>query len=280
MSNMPAGAPGLMPRRSSYAAVVSGAPSTPLSAYHQPPRSGAFSHLLNQANEFGSDPYNQHGRSYRRSMDMDPNRHHGYSGGASASWGTNGQLPLHSRAYADLTNTYGYDGSGGVHFDHFFVPSYLKGSRYVQNLETAYKAKIAAGRDAQSRNSSQPGSLSTSSSSVNLSGKLAPSHRGMTYDLIESSPPIENEGPQPLPSKWNTNDKYGGLEVLGDGYEVKVTGSKPSSEREHEAYSIRADHPMPAQSGIYYFEVTIITRKREEYGSRYFVPAGFISNDV
>jgi hypothetical protein len=87
----------------------------------------------------------------------------------------------------------------------------------------------------------------------------------MTYDLIEKAPPAEDDAVAPLPSKWNSHDKHGGLEVLADGQEVKFTGSKSVADRDHEACSIRADHPMPPQCGIYYFEVTIISRKREEY---------------
>jgi hypothetical protein len=88
----------------------------------------------------------------------------------------------------------------------------------------------------------------------------------MTYDLIEKAPPLEDEMLAPLPSKWNNQDKHGALEVLSDGQEVKFSGPKPERDRDHEAYAIRADHPMPLQCGIYYFEVTIISRKREEYG--------------
>jgi hypothetical protein len=262
---MPTGVPGVMPRRSSYAAVVSGTASTALTAHHQPVRSGALANLLNQASDFGNDPHQQYWRGSQRSIDMDPARNGGNTGGASNSWRADGQLPFHSRGFADLVSTYGYDGIGGGNFDYFFVPSYLKGSRYAQSLEAAHRARIAAARESQSRHSSQPGSLSTSSSSVNLPAKMAPSHRGVTFDLIEKAPSAEDEGIPPLPSKWNAHDKHGGLEVLGDGYEVKFTGSKPPSEREHEAYSIRADHAMPTQCGIYYFEVAIISRKREEY---------------
>jgi hypothetical protein len=160
-------------------------------------------------------------------------------------------------------NGYGSAGLGG-NLDHFFIPSYLKGSKYLQNLEEAHKAKVAAYKDGYSAHSSQPGSLSTSASSVNLHAKMAPSHRGMTYDLIEKAPPMEDEALPPLPSKWNHLDKYGGLEVLSDGQEVKLTGPKSERDRDHESCAIRADHPMPPQCGIYYFEVTIISRKREE----------------
>lgn len=270
-SSMRTGAPGLMPRRSSYASVVSGAASATSPTYQQPARSGAFSHLLNQSNELGHDSsYQQLGGASRhdsRGIEMDMHRNNGGYGGSSSSWGRPGQLPSFSSAFGSLTNGYGYEGLAGVHTEQFFVPSYLKRSKYVQRLEEAHKANKNARRDALSTHSSQPGSLSTSNSSVNLHAKLTPSHRGMTYDLIEKAPPLEDDALAPLPSRWNTHDKYGGLEVLGEGQEVKFTGSRSSGEREHEASSIRADHPMPPQCGIYYYEVTIISRKREEYAS-------------
>jgi hypothetical protein len=185
--------------------------------------------------------------------------------GRPGSWGRGVQLPSFSSAFGSLTNGHGYSGFGGGHMDHFFIPSYLKGSKYVQNLEEAQKAKILAHKDGPSNQSSQPGSLSTSASSINLHAKMTPSHRGMTYDLIEKAPPLEDEALAPLPARWNNQDKYGGLEVMSDGQEVKFAGLKSPSDRDHEACAIRADHPMPPQCGIYYFEVTIISRKREEY---------------
>lgn len=189
----------------------------------------------------------------------------GFSHGRPGSWGRNGQLPSFSSAFGMLINGSGYNGLGGGYTDNFFVPSYLRGSKYVQRLEEAHRAKIGVHRDGPSTQSSQPGSLSTSASSINIHSKTAPSHRGMTYDVIEKAPPLESETLAPLPSKWNNLDKFGGLEVMSDGQEVKFTGSKPDRERDHEACSIRADHPMPPQCGIYYYEVTIISRKREEY---------------
>ncbi|KFY27615.1 hypothetical protein V493_03394 [Pseudogymnoascus sp. VKM F-4281 (FW-2241)] len=248
---MPTAPPGHTPRRSSYAAVVSG--TTPTRAS---PDVFAF-----DGNRFLSSPD-------QRSL-LDPR----YNAGSMGWWSSPaGNLPRHSRAYAELTNTYGYDGEGG---EHFFVPSYLRGSAYIQTLEAAYRAKLVAAREAaQSRHSSQPGSLSTSSSVANLNvpGKLAPSHRGMTFELIEKAAPAEAEGVQMLPSRWNAHDKYAGLEVLRDGYEVAFTGGKTT---EYEAYSIRADHAMPMQSGIYYFEVKIVSRKVEDS-----IAIGFSTKDV
>jgi hypothetical protein len=267
-SSMPTGAPGIVPRRSSYASVVSGQASAISQQYHQPARSGAFSHLLNHHPDFSYDPNyphsSVHSRYDLRAYDMDLNTNGG-SHGRSGSWGRGGQLPSFSSAFGTSMNGHGYGGIGGAHNDHFFIPSYLKGSKYVQKLEEAHKAKYSTQKDGHSAQSSQPGSLSTSASSINLHTKMAPSHRGMTYDLIEKAPPLEDEALAPLPSKWSSQDKYGGLEVLSDGQEVKFTGPKADRDREHEACAIRADHPMPPQCGIYYFEVTIISRKREEF---------------
>jgi len=257
---MPSGAPGIVPRRSSYASVVSGAASQSYS------RSGALSHLFNQHGDYSYEGgYQNHGGQQRydpRPTDME----FGTSGsghGRSGSWGRGAQLPSFSSAFRSLVKGNG-NGPVGSNAEPFFVPSYLKGSKYVQHLEDAHKAKLLAHKDGLSAPSSQPGSLSTSASSANLHIKMVPSHRGMTYDLIEKVPPVEDEAMSPLPSKWNGQDKNAGLELLSDGMEIKYISAKPEREREHEACAVRADHPMPSQCGIYYYEVTILSRKREE----------------
>ncbi|KAL5324183.1 hypothetical protein ACEPPN_008727 [Leptodophora sp. 'Broadleaf-Isolate-01'] len=279
-SNMPTGASGFMPRRSSYASVVSGAAVGSPHQYSQVMRSGAFAHLahseLDPSYDFASyHNLSGHSRHDSRGYDMDFTTNGG-THGRSGSWVRGGQLPSFSSAFGPLVNGHGYGGLGGGHGDQFFTPSYLKGSKYVQRLEDAHRAKVAAHKEGHSTQSSQPGSLSTSASSINLHTKIAPSHRGMTYDLIEKAPPIEDETLAPLPSRWNSQDKYGGLEVLSDGQEVKFTGPKSDRDRDLEACAIRADHPMPPQCGIYYFEVTIISRKREESS----IGIGFSSKNV
>ncbi|PBP21307.1 SPRY domain-containing protein [Diplocarpon rosae] len=275
-SNMPTGAPGFMPRRSSYASVVSGASYG--GQYPQVLRSGAFAHLSTADGDYDSTYHNLsgHPRHNPRGYEMDLNANGGITHGRSGSWGRGAQLPSFSSAFGSLVNGYGYGALGGGHADHFFTPSYLNGSKYVQRLEEAHRAKAAAHKDGLSAHSSQPGSLSTSASSMNLHTKIAPSHRGMTYDLIEKAPPVEDDMLAPLPSKWNSQDKYGGLEVLSDGQEVKFTGPKSERDRDLEACAIRADYPMPSQCGIYYFEVTIISRKREESS----IGIGFSSKNV
>lgn len=150
-------------------------------------------------------------------------------------------------------------GSGGGGPLGFFRPTYLRDSKYMEQLEAAHKAKLAAQRDEpQTRPST--GGLSTSSSGVSLH-KMAPSHRGMTYEIIEREPHVGDDGITPLPSKWADADKYGGLEIAADGLEVKYVG--PSRTGDHEAAAARSDHPMPPQCGIYYFEVNIISKGKE-----------------
>lgn len=155
---------------------------------------------------------------------------------------------------------YGLAGSGGAHNSGFFKPTYLRESKYMEKLEAAHKAKLAAQREAHSAHSSNPGSLSTSSSSVSLH-KMAPSHRGMTYEIIEHQMLVDDESLTPLPSKWAEADKSAGLEIGADGLDVKYVGL--TKLHDHEAASARADNPMPPQCGIYYFEVTIVSKGKE-----------------
>ena len=280
-SSMPTGAPSLMLRRSSYASVVSGA-APALSHQYPPLRSGGFANHLNHPDfSYGNSPQNptSYSRYDPRTFDMDFNTN-GSGHGRSWSGARGGQLPSWSSAFGSLTNGPGYGEYGGGHMDRFFIPSYLKDSKYVQKLEQAHKAKVLAPKDGPSAHSSQAGSLSTSASSMSLHAKTVPSYRGMTYDVIEKAPPLEDETLSHLPSRWNSQDKFGGLEVLSDGQEVKFTGAKSPADRDHEACSIRSDYFMPQQCGIYYFEVTIISRRREEYAvfSRQDTPLKQISN--
>ncbi|KAJ5273883.1 SPla/RYanodine receptor SPRY [Penicillium angulare] len=142
----------------------------------------------------------------------------------------------------------------------FFTPSYLRHSRYISRLDAAQRAKTATQhRDASSTSTSNP-PLSTSSSHVHLH-RMAPSHRGMTYDLIEKDPPSPADHISPLPTQWNAFDKYANLELSNDGLDVKYTG--PVHKHDHEAAALRADNPMPPQCGIYYFEIKIEAKPKE-----------------
>ncbi|KAH0550885.1 hypothetical protein GP486_007751 [Trichoglossum hirsutum] len=237
-----------MPRRSSYASVVSGAPII----YQQPSRAGGFSHLLQQGPAAGG--YLQqhqpgiHSRSGSRALDIEM-----YPGAGSIS------VPA---SLGRGSNHFGQTNNGAFGATHtLFTPSYLRNSSYVQKLADAHRARLSNHGYGFSTHSSNAGSLSTSSSSANLH-KMAPSHRGMTYDIIEKEPQTNGEALMPLPTRWSDHDKLSGIDVLADGLEVRFIGPGKSNQ-DHDAAAVRADHAMPPQCGIFYYEVTIINRGKE-----------------
>lgn len=212
-------------------------------------RSGLLSQIANSSSTPHAISQNRHSRSY------EPDVH---SNSMSTSWGRGAALPSYS-------SQSGYwQGLGGTAQDvpPFFVPSYLRGSMLAEKLQEAHKAKLAkmaAQRDYKTTQSSNPGSLSTSSSSANLH-KMAGSYRGLTHDIIERSSVFVDEPAQPWPTKWNEGDKFPQLELEDGGRLAKFSGTQKSHD---EAASVRADYPMPRQCGIYYYEITIISKGKE-----------------
>lgn len=90
----------------------------------------------------------------------------------------------------------------------------------------------------------------------------------MTHEVIEREPPTSGSGTEelpllPLPSRWSDTDKYPMLETIHGGLEVRYTG--PLNKHDHEAAAVRADHAMPPQCGIYYFEITVLSKPKEGY---------------
>ncbi|KAF2839409.1 ran-binding protein [Patellaria atrata CBS 101060] len=237
-------------RRSSYASVAAG---TAASTSPQPfqSRPNTLSPMMNPTySGANSLPYSTH-HSRHPSRGMDVEGHHN-----AGSWGRGGQLPSYSSQYGYSSNGSGGGAYDGLH-ETFFIPSYLRGSRHMERLEEAYKARVAAQREMKSSHSN-PGSLSASSSSVNLH-KMVPSHRGMTHDIIERAPAHNEPKYAPLPMRWSESDMVG-LELQADGLEVRFGGS---SKTHDDAASIRADHCMPRQCGIYYYEVTVVSKGKE-----------------
>lgn len=148
-------------------------------------------------------------------------------------------------------------------------PSYLQGTEYMKKLNEQYKRRAQASKERHSYG----GGLATSGSNQTLiNGPMAlPSHRGMTLDVVERLPATssmqqdDKDEVKPLPTRWMKDDKSPpGLEITGDGFDVKCTGSKSLLEKDHEACAIRADHPMPGQCGVYYFEITVLSAKSNE----------------
>lgn len=249
------------PRRTSYASVAAGTASISSPNQSNSGHPGAFSHLMNPSL---SSPMYTHQAQPDQSTGTSPQF-------PDAGMGLSSNTVFSERRGTDepLLGTsdqryYGHGtiwpGAGATGSDGFFKPTYLRTSKYMERLEAAHKAKVAAQIEASAAQSSNLGSLSANSSNVSLH-KMRPSNRGMTYEIIESAPPHEDDGIPPLPSKWGEVDKFGGLETAADGLDVKYVG--PSKLHEQEAVAARADHPMPSQCGIYYFEVTIISKGKE-----------------
>lgn len=269
-NSFPQGPPGAYPpsysgatptaaRRTSYASVVSGAANAATPAHQQLSRSS----WVTNAAHLQSSGHSPHSYPSQPSQYLPraPEISHSYNSGMQApeSW--------ERRQSQHYTSSFGNFGEGTGLFtesrqNDFFVPSYLQDSRYVEKLEEKYRARLSTQRDGRSGRSSNGGSLSTSGSSMNLH-KMVPSHRGMTYEIQEKPFPHTEEFLLPLPTRWSLVDKYSGLEVLGDGSEIKFNGGGKTSD---EAAAVRADHPIPRQCGIYYFEVTILSKGKDWYG--------------
>ncbi|KAL4994120.1 hypothetical protein BDV10DRAFT_197779 [Aspergillus recurvatus] len=230
-----------IPRRSSYASVLSG------TAALSPQTSTPFSQL-NSTSSY-PPPFHPERRPTRHSAAVDAEMQ------MNSSWILPPQdtLPPYSRKFASFP---AYDpffqNLGSLsETPSSFTPSYLRNSRYISRLEAARRTKSGYQRDVSSVSSSQ-GNLP----------RIAPSYRGMTYDIIDREPVSDDDDHiMPLPSRWSDSDKYPGLELLNDGLEIRYNG--PVNKQDHEAASVRADHPMPPQCGIYYFEITIHSKPKE-----------------
>lgn len=171
------------------------------------------------------------------------------------------QLPHYSRAFQGPID---FRGPGGRHVENinsFFIPSYLRGSKYAKKLEETHRAKAAA-KKSRSRTSS----IASSTGADNL--RKAPSHNGVTLELVEKTPPRNPDDPEPLPSRMSVHDKNRDVEVLADGLEINFIqcGDRKPVGLDGTSFSIRADATAPRESGIYYFEITVLTRNSDEYG--------------
>ena len=182
----------------------------------------------------------------------------GQGGGMSGGW---------KRPTSSWSNDVGrLDGRMGCqqHEEHppFVTPSYLRHSWHVQRLHKAWDEHVAELQENAHLNPPIQRSLSTSSSNVNLNKMHSQHiHRGVVQDVVERiPPPTEEDKSHPLPTRWSEDDRMSGLEVLADGSEVRFNGVTKTSD---EAASVRSDHPMPKECGLYYFEVTVLSRGKD-----------------
>ena len=150
-----------------------------------------------------------------------------------------------------------------LHDDHqpYATPEYLRRSRHVRRLKRLWYAHMDELEDASRMSPPESPVLVTKASNSKMHA-LHAHHRPAVQDVIERiPPPKEEDRSHPLPSRWNEDDKMNGLEILSsEGLEVRFSGVTKTPD---EAASIRADHPMPKECGLYYFEVTILSRGKD-----------------
>lgn len=142
---------------------------------------------------------------------------------------------------------------------NFPRPSYLEGSHYLARLEQQTRQRAISQWESSG--------VQTANGHSGAKSSTPDAHYGIARDVVER--PLtheEDDAVDPLPTRWGIakEDKASGLEVMADGLEVKYTGPRNHQERENDACAIRADHPMPLQCGLYYFEITVLSRKHNE----------------
>ncbi|PTB68692.1 SPRY-domain-containing protein [Trichoderma citrinoviride] len=173
-------------------------------------------------------------------------------------WRPIGSLPSFSRAFDFLAS----DSKEVVaDVEPFFVPSYLRGSAYLQKLEEAHNAKLEAQKEGKR---SKEDGQDLGSSGLDVSPLPPGGHRGILHTVLERTPFDGEDNLAPLPTRLNAGDMWTSLEVTPDMLGVKYAGPKGHHDRDHEASAIRANHYIPPQCGIYYFEVQIISGRRDD----------------
>ncbi|TGZ77704.1 SPRY-domain-containing protein [Ascodesmis nigricans] len=125
------------------------------------------------------------------------------------------------------------------------VPSYLVESLYAERLA--------------STSGSVFNSYSTSPL-LPMSPRKIHRYRGVATDIVEHSP-VTDELLSALPTRWDETAKSNSIQIMENGCEAKFIGNGKSNEVEP-AGAVRADKPIPLQCGVFYFEVTIVSRRK------------------
>jgi hypothetical protein len=88
----------------------------------------------------------------------------------------------------------------------------------------------------------------------------------MTHDIIERAAPAATveEAPAPLPTRW----VVGGQDVVGldlgeSGLEARYSGN--GTRNADEASCVRGDVPIPRECGVFYYEVTVVSKNRGRF---------------
>ncbi|KAJ6261718.1 hypothetical protein Dda_2516 [Drechslerella dactyloides] len=142
------------------------------------------------------------------------------------------------------------------------VPSYLE--------DTLYSERLQAARGPSANTASLP---SRNPSMTSLALVAQARSTGLKLDVKDTSHLVEDDLPTPLPTRWNENDKSGGIDISQDGLDVRFLG--PNKVTEYDSAAVRADHHMPRSCGVYYYEVVIMNKSREGL-----IGVGFCAGDV
>ncbi|KAJ9650501.1 hypothetical protein H2198_010188, partial [Neophaeococcomyces mojaviensis] len=189
-----------VPRRLSYASVVTGA-----NTLQNPTRSGVFAQNTTAA---------MANNSYPPQYQPDP-RLHARPAAQEHDMTMYGSGSGHRRGPSFSSQPRGTSGADETSMDECWMPAYLEKTRYAKKLRDAQDARKRNLRDQDVSNTGLIGSIWNRPSNA----RIAPSHRGMTYDIIESNPPHEDDI-TPLPSRLSATDKSQGLDISSDGLEV------------------------------------------------------------
>lgn len=144
------------------------------------------------------------------------------------------------------------------------LPSYLEDSLYAEKLDAV-------------RDSSWVSTVPSRTPSYTSVGLHAAQSRGtgLKLDVKDTIPSPDDDLPTPLPTKWNNDDRSGGIEVSQDGLNVQFSATGPTKVNEYDSASVRADYSIPRSCGVYYFEVAIMNKSREGL-----ISIGFCGADV
>lgn len=153
--------------------------------------------------------------------------------------------------------------------DNFFVPTYLNKSVYMQRLEGEWLSKVRANNAAKRSNGHDASAAGALADAPSLP---TGSYRGLSHSIIERHPNHTHEDGSsvltPLPSKWNKEDMWGGIEIeSNNAVRHKPHQGYHERERDNDASAVRANHHVPPQCGIYYYEVMVLDARRDEYAS-------------
>lgn len=248
------------------------------SFYNHPARTSALPHLLQQDPDMTSDSAIDETEPYPASNPYAAPRSRGMANDqyASASNGASGRTPAasalrpprlasFSRAFELFTVPSLLDAANPGH-DGFFIPSYLSDTAYANKLRDAHQARLKSRRPSRPRDGQPAAGLSTESpTNGSIHVKSPAQAEPDPFEITESTETRDDpDVVPPLPSQWSKTDKWpSGIDVMNEGLEVRYASHKHGTE--YEAASIRADHPIPPECGIYYFEVVITYGKQDEY---------------